>query len=62
MTPHVNENDVPQRHLGGLASGASGCGWSVSAAREAAATKACGYFHRCDAIGSGKQYASTTSA
>jgi hypothetical protein len=35
-----------------------GCGWSLEAARETAATKACDYFQRCEAIGSGKQYAS----
>ena len=36
----------------------AGCGWSLEAARETAATKSCDYFKRCNAIGDGKQYAS----
>lgn len=42
-----------------LASGASGCGWSVSSAREAHAQKWCSYSSRCNDIGSGKLFAST---
>lgn len=36
--------------------GLSGCGWSLDAAREQAATKGCGYYQRCNQIGSGKTY------
>lgn len=42
-----------------LASGASGCGWSVSSAREAYAQKWCSYHSQCGDIGSGKLFAST---
>ena len=41
-----------------LASGASGCGWSVSSAREAYAQKWCSYYSQCDDVGSGKLFAS----
>lgn len=41
-----------------LATGASGCGWSVSSAREAYAQKWCSHYSQCDDIGSGKLYAS----
>jgi hypothetical protein len=45
-----------------LAAGAlvflSGCGWSLDAAREQAARKACHSFQRCGQIGDGKTYPS----
>lgn len=42
-----------------LAIGASGCGWSVSSAREAYAQKWCSHYSQCNEIGSGKLFAST---
>lgn len=38
---------------------ASGCGYSVSGAREAYAQKQCALALKCDDVGSGKRYAST---
>jgi hypothetical protein len=37
---------------------ASGCGWSVGSAREAAAQHTCTWYNKCSNIGSGKTYAS----
>ncbi|MEW5743395.1 MAG: DUF6184 family natural product biosynthesis lipoprotein [Myxococcota bacterium] len=37
----------------------SGCGWSLDAARESAATKACNYYQRCEQVGDGKMYPSS---
>lgn len=44
---------------GALVVAASGCGWSVSAAREAYAQRWCNYRVQCGEIGSGHTYTST---